>query len=510
MGPALLLKVMSGDSIALGVRSFYRSGGTVGSPNNSLPDVLNSLANGLVSMTAGAKGSIGDLNNTGASPVYGALNSFMPANEPATSGKPKSYLNWMLLDNQFGYVSGNGQSGAIPVGSADVLNPLATTIRLHHSGYLYIWVSNETPNWDVFFDNLSVQMISGPMVEETHYYPFGLTMAGISDKALKGKNYVDNKYRYNGKELQNKEFSDGSGLEEYDYGARMYDVQIGRWQKVDGKSELYFATSPYVYALNQPTNAIDPDGNLVIFIQGNHFGELKHVYWTAKGYYKAYVPNGQTPPSGFRQYGGHGSVGFYEKDREFDTEVMQQFNDMHKPRYYDGSMGGWQPLPNATYPTAALAEGREYFGYEQGKQDAKEIIDHLERDPNNNIIETIKIITHSMGGSYGEGFVRALKEYIATLPEDIQKQIVIEQVVNFDPFQASSMTADGSIPTFQFIHYGWIANEKENGKVQQMQSWSHSAAHSIFSFFADIRQLQSGRYIWDPKSRTWVLQPAKK
>ncbi len=90
------------------------------------------------------------------------------------------------------------------------------------------------------------------ILQENHYYPFGLSYGGshwMNDAAR------DNGYKYNGKEL-----NEDWGLGWYDYGARWYMPDLGRWGAVDPLAEEMASWSSYSYALNNPIQFVDPDG----------------------------------------------------------------------------------------------------------------------------------------------------------------------------------------------------------------------------------------------------------
>ncbi len=90
------------------------------------------------------------------------------------------------------------------------------------------------------------------ILQELHYYPFGLSYGGthwMNDAAR------DNGHKYNGKEL-----NEDWGLGWYDYGARWYMPDLGRWGAVDPLAVKSRHISVYGYANNSPFMFIDPTG----------------------------------------------------------------------------------------------------------------------------------------------------------------------------------------------------------------------------------------------------------
>ncbi|MBX2921173.1 MAG: hypothetical protein KF746_03195 [Chitinophagaceae bacterium] len=273
---------MAGDKIDIFGKSYYFQNNTGGTGSNSavpILDILTGLLGGPLGGTAAAThGGITASQLNGIGDVTSGISTLLTNQTTDAAGAPtvpKAYINYIFFDEQFNVVKdagGNTIAGFSKVGSNSVVKTHTdlTNKTAPKNGYVYIYVSNESPV-NVFFDNLQVIHTRGPILEETHYYPFGLTMAGISSKAL--NNTPTNRYKYNGIE-HNNDFD----LNMYDAFYRNLDPQIGRFWQIDPEAEMLEDYSPYISMHNNPISNTDPLGDFA-----TQFGAWWHRLWNGGG-----------------------------------------------------------------------------------------------------------------------------------------------------------------------------------------------------------------------------------
>jgi hypothetical protein len=161
-GLGMTLKVMAGDRLDIFGKSYYpvaSSGSGSAVPVQALFAGLlgGSGAAGLSDKGATASGLLQD-----AGLVSAVTNGFLQHPDRGVEGaQPRAYVNWILFDEQLQYVTGgfskvHSQPGTLKEHVQELQN-----IVLNKSGYVYIYVSNESPV-AVFFDNLQVVHTRGP------------------------------------------------------------------------------------------------------------------------------------------------------------------------------------------------------------------------------------------------------------------------------------------------------------------------------------------------------------
>ena len=224
--------------------TYDTNGNMITDKNKKINAIIYNHLNLPTKITFGATGNIVYIYNAAGQKLEKIVNSLLPTATVTTTN----------------YLGGYQYQG---VGTATPTLQFFPTAE----GYVKNTVVNSTNNYSYVFnytdhlgnvrlsysDNITKDGIitSNEIVEENNYYPFGLKHKGYNANNLQ----PSYKYKYNGKELQ-----DELGLNVYDYGARNYMPDLGRWGNIDPLAEKYFDMTPYNYVANTPINAIDPDG----------------------------------------------------------------------------------------------------------------------------------------------------------------------------------------------------------------------------------------------------------
>jgi RHS repeat-associated protein len=282
IGAALLLHAMAGDQFNLNGYGYYEDTttanlNTYATAEDMLSSLLGAMSGGIV-QTGGSEGgaddpqqTINNLLSTSNYDVYDKLRQ--DATDPAY---PHCYLNYIVFNEDMTISKSNSEVIQLRGAANDWIHLQFDQVKtMPINGYLLTYFSNQSAV-PVAIDNIYAVHYKGRLLEEQHYYPYGLPIEAGTQANLS----LANKYLTQGNRMQ-----DELGINLLDFNARNYDQQIGRFTAVDlladGGQEFF---SPYHFSGNDPANFTDPLGLswLARFLDGFFGGTLACVTCTAE------------------------------------------------------------------------------------------------------------------------------------------------------------------------------------------------------------------------------------
>lgn len=244
IGPAKILTIKEGDKVSL--QAFARYNGTVTSTKLTAAALATAVTSAFQLFPTGETAA-----------AYSAVNNgVLGTTITGNAGAPKAYLFYFIFSSDYTY----RQFGVFPVPQAAALGfeklSLDVAVDFPESvtsqqGFMYAYVANETTGTTVYFDDIEIvhQKITPALQvdQATDYYPFGLSIAGLSYQKpkLNSNDPAKNKILFQGQEMQ-----DDFGLNWYQFKYRMHDPATGRFTTIDPLAAQYAYNSPYAFAEN--------------------------------------------------------------------------------------------------------------------------------------------------------------------------------------------------------------------------------------------------------------------